>query len=59
MKKVFIKQNIGIDISKDDFKSSLSALTNEFDVITLGAKAFLNSTKGFVDLLEWVKAKGG
>lgn len=58
MKKTLMKQNVGIDISKDDFKSSLSVLTSEFDVLTLGAKTLANSANGFTDLLEWVKATG-
>lgn len=58
MKKVVIKQNNGIDISKDDFKVSLSALSTEFEIIKLGAKAFANTEKGFNEFLEWVKEKG-
>ena len=58
MKKLFIKQNIGIDVSKNDFKGSLFVLTNEFDLVTLGAKTFVNKLEGFLDLLEWVKGKG-
>jgi transposase len=57
MKKVFIKQNIGIDISKDDFKSSASALSKEFEIVTLGAKTFSNAINGFWGLIEWVKVK--
>lgn len=58
MKKAVIKQNSGIDISKDDFKVSLSALSNDFEITKLGAKTFANSAKGFVSFLEWVKEKG-
>ncbi|UCH13578.1 MAG: IS110 family transposase [Bacteroidales bacterium] len=58
MKRLFIKQNIGIDISKDDCKGSLFALTNEYDIVTLGTKTFTNTLKGFLGLLEWVKVKG-
>jgi transposase len=58
MKKLFIKQNIGIDIAKDDFKASLSALSNEFEIVTLGTKTFVNSIKGFTGILDWFKLKG-
>lgn len=58
MKTTFLKQNMGVDISKDDFKCSFSALTERFDIVTIGAKTFLNSSKGYTDLLEWIKARG-
>lgn len=58
MEKVIIKQNNGIDISKDDFKVTLLALSNDFEIMKLGAKTFANSTKGFVEFLAWVKEKG-
>jgi len=58
MKKVFIKQNVGIDISKDDFKNSFVALTEGFDIEKLGAKTLSNTTDGFLALLEFVKLKG-
>jgi transposase len=58
MKKVIIKQNNGIDISKDDFKVSLLALSNDFEIIKLGAKTFINSTNGFNEFIKWLNEKG-
>jgi len=57
MKTDFIKQNVGVDISKDDFKVSFCGMTSTIDVVKLGSKTFDNSPKGFISLLEWVLRK--
>lgn len=57
MREEFIKHNSGIDISKDDFKVSLSALSNDFKIVKLGSKTFVNSAKGFISFIVWVKEK--
>jgi transposase len=57
MKQVLIKQNVGIDISKDDFKVAFNALNESYEIITLGAKTFTNSKAGFKSLLQWVESK--
>jgi len=56
-----IKQNVGVDISKDDFKVCFSCMTSTIEVVKLGSKTFDNSPNGFISLLEWVlqKNKGG
>ena len=58
MKKEFIKQNVGIDVSKDDFKVCFSCLTNNLQVIARGSRTFVNTHKGFEELQDWVKSKG-
>lgn len=57
MKQALIKQNVGIDISKDDFKVALTALNESFEIIALGSKTFTNSKAGFNALLQWVASK--
>lgn len=58
MKQILTKQNVGIDIAKDDFKVALNALNESFEIITLGSKTFTNSNAGFKALLQWVESKG-
>jgi len=57
MKTEFIKQNVGVDISKGDFKVCFSGMTSAIDVVKLGSKTFDNNSKGFTSLLEWVLQK--
>lgn len=57
MKKEFIKQNAGIDISKDDFKVNLSMLTPELDLVVKGSKSFNNNQEGFVLFKTWLSDK--
>jgi transposase len=57
MKREFIKQNVGIDVSKDDFKVSLSWLTSDFQVIVRGSRTFPNNQCGFEKLQDWVLSK--
>jgi hypothetical protein len=45
MKREFIRQNLGVDVSKDDFKVNLSFLTNEFHVVVKGSRTFSNTHK--------------
>ena len=57
MKQAFVKQNVGVDISKDDFKVCYCGKTATIETVKLGSKTFINNEKGFVALLEWVCQK--
>jgi transposase len=57
MKKEFIKQNVGIDIAKDDFKANFSVLTPDLSVLAKGSKSFSNDRAGFVLLQSWLAGK--
>jgi len=52
-----LKQNIGIDVSMDEFEANLSILNNEFEKICLGKKKFANNIEGFENLINWVELK--
>jgi transposase len=54
MEKSIIKQNVGIDISKDDFKICFSVMS-EFGKMTIkGSRTFSNNLRGFKEFLEWI-----
>ena len=57
MKQGTLKQNVGIDVSKDDFKANLSKLTEDFAIKIAGSRTFPNTGKGFKQLLEWSRDK--
>jgi transposase len=57
MKKI-IKQNVGVDISKDDFKV-FSIIEETFQTKILASRTFANSLKGCKDFLQWANAKTG
>jgi transposase len=57
MKKEFIKQNVGIDITKDDFKVNFSVMTSDLDVVVKGSKTIKNNRQGFEEFLSWISAK--
>jgi len=57
MKTEFIRQNVGIDISKDDFKVCYSGMTSAIEIVKFGSKTFDNHRNGFTSLLEWVCRK--
>lgn len=48
-----LKQNLGIDISKDFFSVSLVVLTINFKIKRLHYKEFRNNTKGIEDFFSW------
>jgi transposase len=52
-----LKQNVGIDVSKDDVKVALSVLSAELRVATRGSRTFPNTEKGFAALRAWVESK--
>jgi transposase len=52
-----LKQNVGIDVSMDEFEANLSVLDNDFEKVCLGKKKFSNDNKGFEKLVNWVDKK--
>ena len=52
-----LKQNIGIDISKDEFDAYLVELTGQLEVITVGGKRFKNNDKGIEEFIKWAEKK--
>jgi transposase len=57
MKKTIFKQNIGVDIAKDDFKVVFSAFVETSRTKILGSRTFSNSLKGCKDFLDWATSK--
>jgi len=57
MKQEIIKQNVGVDVSKDDVKVALSHLTTDYRVVVRSTRTISNTPKGFKQLQEWVNAK--
>jgi transposase len=57
MTKEILKQNVGIDISKDDVKVALSVISADMCVVTRGSHTFPNSEKGFAAFRDWVSLK--
>ena len=57
MKKEFIKQNVGIDVSKDDFKVSFLCMQSDFHLVVCGSHTFANTAKGFKAFDNWVRQK--
>jgi len=55
MEKDIIKQNIGIDIAKDDFKVCYSLINTNFHIKICGSRTFTNNFKGFNEFLTWIK----
>lgn len=50
-----LKQNVGIDISKDKFDVHIGVLENDFGKKCLGRREFSNTGKGFLALSVWVE----
>jgi transposase len=57
MEKSIIKQNVGIDISKDDFKVCYSVMSEVGKTTIRGSRTFCNGFKGFNEFFEWLKNK--
>ena len=57
MKKIIIKQNIGVDIAKDDFKVVFSTMGTNLEKRILGSRTFSNNHKGCRDFLQWANSK--
>lgn len=50
-----LKQNVGIDLSMDEFEANLSVIDNTFDKKCLGTRKFANNENGFNTLTAWVE----
>ena len=57
MKREIIKQNAGVDVSKDDIEVALSILSADYQVTVCSTRKFSNTVKGFNQLQDWVKNK--
>jgi transposase len=57
MEKSIIKQNVGIDISKDDFKACYSVMSEVGKTTIRGSRTFNNGLKGFTMFFEWLENK--
>jgi transposase len=57
MVKEIFRQNVGVDVSKDDLKVALSHLTIDHRVVVRSTRTFDNTEKGFKQLQEWVTLK--
>lgn len=52
-----IKQNVGVDISKDDFKVCFYCLDQTGRKFIKGTRTFKNNLAGFTDFMKWVEKK--
>jgi len=50
-----IKQNVGVDISKDDFKVCFYRLDSNGRKYIKGSRTFKNTLAGFREFLKWIK----
>jgi transposase len=57
MKKEIIKQNVGVDVSKDEIEVALSNLTGDYRVVVCSSRTFSNTRKGFQELQKWLNGK--
>ena len=52
-----VKQNVGIDVSKDKIDVTFSELDAFFDDFVVASRKFANTPKGFIELQGWVNSK--
>jgi transposase len=52
-----LKQSIGVDVSKDDFKVCFSIYDSQMRIVTKGSHAFKNTEKGFHAFQEWAQSE--
>jgi len=57
MKHQIFKQNVGIDISKDDMKVNFQQLLSTQNVRIKGSKTVKNILSGFKTLVKWIEGK--
>jgi transposase len=53
MNQRIIRQNVGIDVAKDDFKVCLSVMNEGGRISVCGSRTFANTYKGFREFYEW------
>ena len=52
-----IKQNVGVDISKDDFKVCFYCLDQNGRKFIKGSRTFKNTLSGFTEFMKWIEKK--
>jgi len=52
-----IRQNVGVDVSKNDLKVAFSCLATDYRVVVRSTRTFANTSKGFVELQGWITLK--
>jgi transposase len=57
MKPLVIKQNVGCDLSKDDFKVSFHQLLSDQHKRIKGSRTFKNNLAGFKAFVQWVEKR--
>lgn len=57
MKKEVLKQHVGIDISKDDFRVNFQQLLSDGRRKIKGSRKFNNNLSGYKSFIKWVKDK--
>jgi transposase len=57
MKHKIIKQNVGVDIAKDDFKVVFSIIGEQLNKKILASRTFRNDLPGCKDFLQWIHSK--
>lgn len=55
MKVKVLKQNIGIDVSKDDFKANFQQMLDTQKSRIKGSRTFKNTSKGFLVFKTWIE----
>jgi transposase len=48
-----LKQNVGIDVSKDDFDACIVVLTEDLECKKISHKSFQNTSSGIARFIEW------
>jgi len=55
--ETILRQAVGIDISKDDFKASYGVLTGQLAVKLISSRSFKNTPYGFEQFFQWVVSR--
>jgi transposase len=56
-KNQILKQNIGVDISKEEFEAHLIGLTDQLETCSMGRKTFKNTLSGIENFIKWADKK--
>jgi transposase len=54
MTKVYLKQNVGIDVGKKDLKVCLSIMDSDFTIEVKSQKVYTNDSTGWIELEKWL-----
>lgn len=57
MQIIIIKENVGMDISMDDFSVCFLTLSSNMSIVVKGTRTFPNNERGYISFVEWVKRK--